>query len=132
MGTGSQVILSGGVTAANIFWQVGSSATIGTTAIFQRNHPGLCIHHRKHRAAMNGRALAQTGTVTLDTNTMVNPGPAYTGGTPPALALTCPLATAHSRCTVQFLAGGHGRCAVLHVFNRFGIAADGWFAGFLA
>jgi len=34
MGTGSQVILSGGVTAANIFWQVGSSATIGTTAIF--------------------------------------------------------------------------------------------------
>jgi uncharacterized repeat protein (TIGR01451 family) len=94
MGTGSQVILSGGVTAANIFWQVGSSATIGTTAIFNGTILAYASITVNTGAAMNGRALAQTGTVTLDTNTMVNPGPAYTGGTPPALALTCPLATA--------------------------------------
>jgi hypothetical protein len=33
--TGLQVILTGGAQAANIFWQVGSSATLGTNSIFQ-------------------------------------------------------------------------------------------------
>ena len=35
--SGRQVILTGGARAANIFWQVGSSATIGTTSVFQGN-----------------------------------------------------------------------------------------------
>src|SRR6185503_12008209 len=34
---GRQVILSGGAKAANIFWQVGSSATLGTTSVFKGN-----------------------------------------------------------------------------------------------
>jgi hypothetical protein len=37
---GRQVILSGGAQAANIFWQVGSSATLGTTSVFAGNITG--------------------------------------------------------------------------------------------
>ena len=35
--SGRQVILSGGAKAANIFWQVGSSATLGTASVFKGN-----------------------------------------------------------------------------------------------
>ena len=35
--TGRAVILSGGANASNIFWQVGSSATLGTTSVFKGN-----------------------------------------------------------------------------------------------
>src|SRR5213075_3440594 len=35
--SGRQVILSGGAQAANIFWQVGSSATFGTTSVMKGN-----------------------------------------------------------------------------------------------
>lgn len=94
MTSGSQVVLEGGVTAANVFWQVGSSATIGTGATFNGTILAYASITVATGAAMNGRALAQIGAVTLDTNSVINPGPAYTGGTPPALALNCPIATA--------------------------------------
>ena len=35
--SGSSVILANGANAANIFWQVGSSATLGTTSAFKGN-----------------------------------------------------------------------------------------------
>ena len=37
VGNGRQVILAGGAQAGNIFWQVGSSATLGTTSVFKGN-----------------------------------------------------------------------------------------------
>ena len=42
--TSSQVVLIGGANAANIFWQVGSSATLNTSSIFKGTN-GACIHH---------------------------------------------------------------------------------------
>jgi hypothetical protein len=89
--TGSQVKLIGGAQAANIFWQVGSSATLGTYSIFNGTILAQVSVSLLTGAALNGRALARTGAVTLDTNTGVNPGPPTTGGTPAALAVTCPL-----------------------------------------
>ena len=41
---GRQVILSGGAQAGNIYWQVGSSATLGTTSVFKGKHPGFDGH----------------------------------------------------------------------------------------
>jgi len=108
MTSGSQVILEGGVTAANVFWQVGSSATIGTGATFNGTILAYASITVATGAAMNGRSLAQIGTVTLDTNTVINPGPAYTGGTPPALALNCPLATAVAGVPYNSLLVGTG------------------------
>ena len=92
--TNSQVKLQGGAQAANIFWQVGSSATLGTYSIFNGTILAQVSISLATGAALNGRALARTGAVTLDTNTGVNPGPPTTGGPPATLAVTCPLNTA--------------------------------------
>ena len=90
--SGSQVVLLNNANAANIFWQVGSSATLGTTSTFNGTILAQVSVTAKTGAILNGRALARTGAVTLDSNTMVNPGAPITTSTPPALtAVTCPL-----------------------------------------
>jgi hypothetical protein len=62
------VILSGGARAANVFWQVGSSATLGTGAVFKGNILALASITVATGAAVEGRLLARTGAVTLDAN----------------------------------------------------------------
>lgn len=54
--------------AANVFWQVGSSATLGTTTDFKGNILAQASITLTTGATMEGRALARTGAVTLDTN----------------------------------------------------------------
>ena len=68
--TGRQVILSGGAKTANIFWQVGSSATLGTTSVFKGNILALTSITVTTGAAVEGRLLARNGAVTLDSNTI--------------------------------------------------------------
>jgi tetrahydromethanopterin S-methyltransferase subunit B len=63
-----QVILSGGARAANVFWQVGSSATLGTGSVFKGNILALASITVTTDAAVEGRLLARTGAVTLDAN----------------------------------------------------------------
>jgi hypothetical protein len=72
---GRQVILSGGAQAANIFWQVGSSATLGTTSVFEGNILADQSITLDTGATLDGRALARIGAVTLDTNTITKPAP---------------------------------------------------------
>jgi hypothetical protein len=64
----SHVILSGGAQAHNVFWQVGSSATLGTNTIFQGTIMAQASITLTTGATLNGRALARTGAVTLDSN----------------------------------------------------------------
>ena len=64
----SHVILAGGATAHNVFWQVGSSATLGTNTIFQGTIMAQASITLTTGATLNGRALARTGAVTLDSN----------------------------------------------------------------
>ena len=45
----TQVILAGGAQAKNVFWEVASSATLGTNSIFQGNHHFAAIHHAGYR-----------------------------------------------------------------------------------
>ena len=71
--SGRQVILSGGAKAANIFWQVGSSATLGTTSTFKGNILALASITVTTGATVEGRLLAQTAAVTLDSNTITSP-----------------------------------------------------------
>jgi hypothetical protein len=61
---GLQVILENGAQASNIFWQVGSSATIDTTAVMQGNILALTSVTVNGGATLNGRALALNGAVT--------------------------------------------------------------------
>ena len=66
--SGRQVILSGGTRAANVFWQVGSSATLGTTSSFAGTILAQASISLKTGARLNGRALARDGAVTMQTN----------------------------------------------------------------
>jgi hypothetical protein len=64
----SSVTLIGGAQACNVFWQVGSSATLGTNSIFKGNILALTSATLTTGANVEGRVLAQNGAVTLDTN----------------------------------------------------------------
>jgi type VI secretion system secreted protein VgrG len=54
----------------NVFWQVGSSATIDKNSIFKGNILALASISLKTGATISGRALARNGAVTMDTNTI--------------------------------------------------------------
>jgi hypothetical protein len=69
----SSVVLAGGANAHNIFWQVGSSATLGTNSTFNGNILALTSITLATNATLNGRALARNGAVTLDTNMVTVP-----------------------------------------------------------
>src|SRR5207249_3158364 len=86
---GRQVILSGGAKAANIYWQVGSSATLGSISVVKGNILALASITLQTGATLEGRALARTGAVTLDSNT-VGLGVA-SDTTPPTVSSTDPV-----------------------------------------
>jgi hypothetical protein len=68
--SGRQVILSGGALASNIYWNVGSSATFGTTSVFKGNVWAMESITFNTGATLEGSALAIIGTVILDANTI--------------------------------------------------------------
>lgn len=69
--SGRQVFLAGGAKASNIFWQVGSSATFGTTSVFKGTLMVMQSITFNTGATLDGRALARTGTVIMAGNTIV-------------------------------------------------------------
>ena len=77
VGNARKVILAGNAQPGNIFWAVGSSATIGTTADVKGNIlTGSGSITLQTHATLEGRALAQTtGAVTLDSNMVTIPRP---------------------------------------------------------
>jgi hypothetical protein len=69
----TQVILAGGAQAQNVFWQVSSSATLGTNSIFEGTIMALDSITLDTGATLIGRALARNGAVTLDDSTVTAP-----------------------------------------------------------
>jgi Ice-binding-like len=67
---GRQVILSGGALASNIFWQVGTSATFGTTSVLKGTILAKQSITFNTGATLDGRAFASIGTITMAGNTI--------------------------------------------------------------
>ena len=83
----SAVMLTNGAQACNVFWQVGSSATLGTYSSFQGSILALQSISVTTGDTIQGRALARNGAVTLDDDTIivpscVSPTPSPTPTTP--------------------------------------------------
>ncbi|MDQ0727642.1 ice-binding family protein [Microbacterium sp. W4I20] len=96
IGSGAIITMSGGASACNVFWQVGSSAILRTGAQFIGTVMADISVTAETAATITGRLLARTGAVTLDTNTLSAPtgcttapgtvrtSPTITSPTPPA------------------------------------------------
>jgi hypothetical protein len=69
-GSNTTVQLVNGAQACNVFWQVGSSATLGTGTRFVGTIMASASISANTAATIHGRLLARTGAVTLDTNTI--------------------------------------------------------------
>jgi hypothetical protein len=70
VGVGRSVILSGGAQPSNIFWQVGSSATLNTNCNVSGTILALTTITMGTGATLDGRAMARNGDVTLLSNTI--------------------------------------------------------------
>jgi hypothetical protein len=68
----SVVALTNGADACNVYWQVGSSATLGTTSTFVGTVLALTSITATTSATVNGRLLARNGAVTLDSNVITS------------------------------------------------------------
>jgi type VI secretion system secreted protein VgrG len=88
----SRVALVGGTQACNVFWQVGSSATLGTGTQFRGSILALTSIAAQTAATVEGRLLARNGAVTLDSNVVTRPGCALPS--PTATAAPVPTGTA--------------------------------------
>ena len=66
VGNGIQIILAGGAKPWNIFWQVGTSVVIGTTAVFKGTILADQSVTMNTGSTMDGRALAAKGAVTFN------------------------------------------------------------------
>ncbi|WP_228456733.1 ice-binding family protein [Streptomyces durbertensis] len=69
----SNVSLINGASPCNVFWQIGSSATLGTDSDFVGTIMAMTSITATTGADIIGRALARNGAVTMDTNTITRP-----------------------------------------------------------
>ena len=84
----ASVSLIGGASPCNIFWQVGSSATVGTNTSFTGNILALTSISAMTGAKFNGSLYARNGAVTLDKNTFTRSGCASVPTTPTTVPTT--------------------------------------------
>lgn len=98
-GSGSVVALVNGADACNVFWQVTSSATLGTSSVFAGNVLALTSITADTGAVVSGRLLARNGAVTLDRTTVTRSTCATATVAPTATATVAPTASATATST---------------------------------
>jgi hypothetical protein len=105
-GSSSVVTFSGGASACNVFWQVGSSATLGTSSTFAGTIMALTSVAANTGATIDGRLMARNGAVTLDSNVITRPAScasrsAIVAGTPTAAQIAAAAAAAAAVAAAQ-------------------------------
>jgi hypothetical protein len=87
-GSASRVVLENGAQACNVYWQVGSSATLGTDSAFVGTVMALTSITATTGVTIDGRLLARNGAVTLDSDTIAPTSCTTTVSTKPVVAPT--------------------------------------------
>jgi hypothetical protein len=95
--TNSSVVMINGGRVCNVFWQVGSSATLGTGTVFAGSILAYASITLTTGVSLSGRALARTGAVTMDTDTVS--------------AGDCGQGPGEGKCKVKVTGGGSIRVA---------------------
>lgn len=72
--SGRNIILINGAQAKNVFWQVGSSATLGSGSSFKGSIVALTATTVVIGGTVEGRVLVREAAITMDTNSIVSPG----------------------------------------------------------
>ena len=67
------MLLINGASPCNVYWQVGSSATLGTTTRFKGNLMALTSISLNNGATVEGRMLARNGQISLINNVIDPP-----------------------------------------------------------
>ena len=70
---GTSIVLAGGAQSKNIYWSVGTSATLGTNSVFYGTILADQSITLTNGATLYGRALTRIGAVTLESNIIVKP-----------------------------------------------------------
>ena len=92
--SGSVVALEGGAQPGCVFWQVGSSATLGSTSIFVGTILANASITAGTGANITGRLLVETAAVTLDNNEITVPPDCFIAPPPPPVTIpTVPVTT---------------------------------------
>jgi hypothetical protein len=104
------------VNPCNVFWQVTSSATLGTGSKFVGTIMALTDVHLKTGAVVDGRALARNGAVTLEANTITKSRCQATGGSTPSAKPGAPTGVSavagNTEATVSWTAGSNGGSSI--------------------
>ncbi|MHB1455189.1 MAG: ice-binding family protein [Saccharofermentanales bacterium] len=88
--SGSEIVLINGAQYGNVFWQIGSSATLGTTSDFSGSILAMESITATTGVSIHGKLLARDGAVTLDGVTLTNdlPVPTLTPSVTPSVSPT--------------------------------------------
>jgi hypothetical protein len=89
----ASVVLEGGAQACNVYWQVGSSATLGSTTSFVGTILALASVTLNSGASVDGRVFAQTGAVTLNDNVITVPSCSVAAATTTTTTVPTPTTT---------------------------------------
>ena len=87
--------------ACNIFWQVGTSVTLGTNSSFKGTVMALASTSNNTNAVIEGRLLVRNGQVSLDNNTFATPGCVTTPAPPPTASFTASATSGTAPLSVQ-------------------------------
>jgi hypothetical protein len=102
----STVTLINGAQECNVFWQVGSSATLGSGSVFTGNILALTSVTVNNSVTVHGRALARNGAVTLDNDMFTRPTCAQAPAVPPTTTTAPPTTTTPAGSTTTPVAPG--------------------------
>jgi len=107
----SSVVLTNSASSCGVYWQVGSSATLGTGTALVGNIVALTSITLNTGASVTGRVLARNGATTLDNNAVAvcsGGPPTGPGLLPPFIPVSTPLMPLPALATFALLLAGLG------------------------